>query len=291
MLLPLWLPHLMSPVFISSHRPLKSIFLPQLFISCLPQHSVIAQNVGGIWLCTAIIVACFLGNMGLYIAKMFENSWQMQGMAAAGVIPSVFKQIHPRFRSPWNATILSFFIIAILVSFDFNFIVTIDTTFNCAAALLEMFAFFSLRMNRPNLKRPFKIPVHSRLGLCLFLTPPVIIGSFVLFNGFFESLYTAAVNVAATLLGFALFFIMKKMGLVNYTYKTRKESGVDSGSEESVDESIPLIHSSSDEERKSTKVVRRASSFRQVISIIHYIVYIHILSAGFVLVLLIENSQ
>ena len=195
--------------------------------------SIIAQNVGGTWLCVLIIIASFLGNMGLFIAKMFENSWQIQGMADAGVIPRVFSYLHPRFGSPWLATALSFSIIAVLISFDFDFIITIDTTFNCAAAILEMCAFYSLRFSKPTLIRPFKVPFSSHLALIAFLSIPVATGCFVLFNGFFQSFNTAVVNTSATLLGFLLYFCLSKFGYIKYNYK-HIDSDLDSENEGSV---------------------------------------------------------
>ena len=39
------------------------------------------RNTGGIWLSGAIVVSTMMAGIGLYVTEMFEDSFQIQGMA------------------------------------------------------------------------------------------------------------------------------------------------------------------------------------------------------------------
>lgn len=55
-------------------------------------YSVIAQAVGGTWLCVWIVVSSLFGNLGLYVAEMAKDGFQLAGMADSGLAPPFFAQ-------------------------------------------------------------------------------------------------------------------------------------------------------------------------------------------------------
>lgn len=55
-------------------------------------YSVIAQAVGGTWLCVWIVVSSLFGNLGLYVAEMAKDGFQLAGMADSGLAPPYFAQ-------------------------------------------------------------------------------------------------------------------------------------------------------------------------------------------------------
>lgn len=55
-------------------------------------YSVIAQAVGGTWLCAWIVVSSLFGNLGLYVAEMAKDGFQLAGMADSGLAPPFFAQ-------------------------------------------------------------------------------------------------------------------------------------------------------------------------------------------------------
>ncbi|RHZ28286.1 hypothetical protein DYB37_007423 [Aphanomyces astaci] len=53
-------------------------------------YTSIALGVGGMWLCGWVVVSNFFGNLGLYMAEMTKDGFQLAGMADSGLAPSFF---------------------------------------------------------------------------------------------------------------------------------------------------------------------------------------------------------
>ena len=53
---------------------------------------VIARAVGGQWLCVWVLVSSLFGNLGLYVAEMAKDGFQLAGMADSGLAPPFFAQ-------------------------------------------------------------------------------------------------------------------------------------------------------------------------------------------------------
>jgi hypothetical protein len=48
----------------------------------------------------AVLVSTFFGNMGIFIANMMEDAWQLNGMAEQGLVPRVFARRLKKFDTP-----------------------------------------------------------------------------------------------------------------------------------------------------------------------------------------------
>lgn len=77
--------------------------------------------------------------MGMFSAELFEDSFQIQGMAEEGILPS-FLATKTRFNTPFNAICVSLVIIFGLISFDFSAILAIDNFLTCLNGILELLA-------------------------------------------------------------------------------------------------------------------------------------------------------
>lgn len=55
-------------------------------------YSVIAQQIGGTWLCIWVLISSVFGNLGLYVAEMAKDGFQLAGMADSGLAPPYFAQ-------------------------------------------------------------------------------------------------------------------------------------------------------------------------------------------------------
>jgi len=177
----------------------------------------IAESLVGHWLAVWMVVASFAGNAGMHIAEMFEDSWQLCGMAEVGLAPSVFAYKHPHFKTPLISVMFSFVIIAGLIVNKFAFIVGISNFFSVASALLELSAFLKLRHSKSSLHRPFEVPIQSNAGLGLFILFPFAVGLIVLLSSFGNTLKSISLNISALLFGVPLFFLMKYHGTIKYT--------------------------------------------------------------------------
>jgi amino acid transporter len=53
-------------------------------------YSVIAKAIGGTWLCIWILISSLFGNLGLYVAEMAKDAFQLAGMSDSGLAPPFF---------------------------------------------------------------------------------------------------------------------------------------------------------------------------------------------------------
>lgn len=184
--------------------------------------SCIVQNIGGRWLAVWVLCASIIGNMGMYIAEMFEDSWQLYGMAENGMAPSVFGKLHPTYKTPVNGIIFSTFLIAGLIYFDFSDNLAINNFFSCGSCLLEMFAFIKLRFSKPTLYRPFKVP-FEKFGVIAALFVPICLGCMVLISGCMNSQSSLIMNMAGLVFGLLFYYFMKFFCGMKYEYDPRRK--------------------------------------------------------------------
>jgi amino acid transporter len=166
----------------------------------------IAQGVGGEWLGVLIVSSAALGNWGLFASELLEDSYQLLGMAEAGLAPRMFSRRHPKFHTPVSAILFQFTIICVLIGFDFNTILTVDNFFSAAQAVLEFVAFVKLRVSRPDLERPFRVPL-STAGSIAMLSIPTALACATSLACVTASLGAACVNGVAVLGGIALYLL------------------------------------------------------------------------------------
>merc|ERR1711870_35690 len=134
-----------------------------------------------------------------YSAELFEDSWQLAGMADAGMLPAVFSRRLGRFGTPWVAILFQVVLISFFVSF----------------------AFMKLRISKPDLPRPFRIPVRTRLGLFFFLLFPLGMGTAVFISTFVSGgVVLSIINVVTLLCGPLLYFSLKRCSNTRYMYRT-----------------------------------------------------------------------
>ncbi len=56
---------------------------------------------GGQPLLYLVLISTILGNMGIFIANVFEDAWQLTGMAEQGLLPHVFSKRMKKFDTPY----------------------------------------------------------------------------------------------------------------------------------------------------------------------------------------------
>jgi amino acid transporter len=123
--------------------------------------SAVLGKVGLYW----IGITTFFATAGTINTLLAAVPRMLYGMAHAGQIPSVFKWLHPRFRTPWVGIIL--LALGMLVQM-LTGISTVETivVFIVASALSWLLAYIIahmdaiiLRLRYPHLPRPFKTPL------------------------------------------------------------------------------------------------------------------------------------
>ncbi|XP_043694189.1 probable polyamine transporter At1g31830 [Telopea speciosissima] len=161
--------------------------------------SDIAKILGGVWLRWWIQGASALSNMGMFVAEMSSDSFQLLGMADRGMLPGFFSK-RSRYGTPLIGILFSASGVILLSWLSFQEIVAVENFLYCFGMILEFVAFVWLRMKYPAASRPFKIPVGT-VGAILMCIPPTALICVVLA---LASLNVIAVSLAAVLIGLVM---------------------------------------------------------------------------------------
>ncbi|CAN6325093.1 unnamed protein product [Urochloa humidicola] len=119
-----------------------------------------AGNIGGPWLKYCIEAGAVLSSVGMFEAQLSSGSYQLLGMADLGLLPAVFARRAARLRTPWVAISASAAVTLAASSFlGFDDVVASANFLYSLGTLLEFAAFLWLRARRPDLKRPYRVPL------------------------------------------------------------------------------------------------------------------------------------
>ncbi|KAK0581127.1 hypothetical protein LWI29_010282 [Acer saccharum] len=161
--------------------------------------SDIGKLVGGVWLTWWIQGAAAMSNMGMFVAEMSSDSFQLMGMAERGMLPHCFAK-RSRYGTPLVGILFSASGVVLLSWLSFEEIVAAENFLYCFGMILEFIAFVRLRMKYPAVSRPYKIPVGT-VGAIVMCIPPTILICVVLA---LSSLKVAAVSIVAVVIGLVM---------------------------------------------------------------------------------------
>ncbi|XP_021889911.1 probable polyamine transporter At1g31830 [Carica papaya] len=161
--------------------------------------SDIAKLLGGVWLRWWIQGAAAMSNMGMFVAEMSSDSFQLLGMAERGMLPEFFGW-RSRYGTPLVGILFSASGVVLLSWLSFQEIIAAENFLYCFGMILEFIAFVLLRMRYPAVSRPYKIPVGT-VGAVLMCVPPTILICIVLA---LSSLKVAVVSLVAVVIGLVM---------------------------------------------------------------------------------------
>ncbi|XP_027360804.1 probable polyamine transporter At1g31830 isoform X2 [Abrus precatorius] len=174
--------------------------------------SDIAMIIGGAWLRWWLQAAAAMSNMGMFVAEMSSDSFQLLGMAERGMLPEFFNK-RSRHGTPLIGILFSASGVILLSWLSFQEIVAAENFLYCFGMILEFIAFILLRIRHPNAPRPYKIP-GGTAGAIVMCIPPTILICVVLY---FSSLKVMAISLIAIAIGLVmqpcLKFVEKKRWL------------------------------------------------------------------------------
>jgi basic amino acid/polyamine antiporter, APA family len=121
------------------------------------------------WLSKSVTVAILAGFSSVILVMLLGQSRVFYSMSKDGLVPKIFSDVHPRFRTPYRSNILFFIFTGLFAAFLPEDVVgemtSIGTLF---AFILVCIGVWILRRRRPDLPRAFKtpaVPVVSTLGV------------------------------------------------------------------------------------------------------------------------------
>jgi amino acid transporter len=139
----------------------------------------VALVVGGTWLAVLMSIGGQAGNLALFNSEVLITSRLPYAMAKDGVLPPWFERLHPRYGTPARFLVVqATFYSALTYSFDFIEILVVSTWIALPSYVLLFATPIVLRLRRPDLRGPFRIPGGIPV-LVLCALPPMAISLYV----------------------------------------------------------------------------------------------------------------
>ncbi|KAK4800673.1 hypothetical protein SAY86_021160 [Trapa natans] len=134
--------------------------------------------IGGMWLRGWIQVAAASSNMGLFEAEMSGDAFQLLGMSEMGMLPSIFS-VRSKYGTPTISILSSATGVICLSWMSFQEILEFLNFLYSVGMILEFAAFIKLRVKKPDLLRPYRVPLGT-LGATILCIPPTLLLTLVM---------------------------------------------------------------------------------------------------------------
>jgi basic amino acid/polyamine antiporter, APA family len=111
------------------------------------------------WLSRFVTFAILAGFSSVILVMLLGQSRVFYAMSQDGLVPKIFSEVHPRFRTPWKSNILFFLLTGLFGAFIPGDIVGEMTSIGTLFAFMLVCAgVWIIRVRRPDLERGFVVP-------------------------------------------------------------------------------------------------------------------------------------
>ncbi len=112
------------------------------------------------WLAKLVTVAILAGFSSVILVMLYGQSRVFYSMSKDGLVPKIFSDIHPKFRTPYKSNMLFFLFVGLFACFVPQDIVGDMTSIGTLFAFMLVSAgVWIMRVKNPELKRGFKTPL------------------------------------------------------------------------------------------------------------------------------------
>ncbi len=112
------------------------------------------------WLGTGVTIAILAGFSSVILVMLLGQSRVFYSMANDGLIPKVFAELHPRFRTPYKSNWILFVFVGLFAAFIPGSVAGDLTSFGTLLAFVLVSAgVLVMRRSNPNQHRPFRTPL------------------------------------------------------------------------------------------------------------------------------------
>jgi basic amino acid/polyamine antiporter, APA family len=116
--------------------------------------------IGYEWLATLITVAILAGFTSVILVMLMGQSRVFFSMSKDGLVPKVFSDLHPKFRTPYKSNLILFLCVLPFAGFLPESLVGNLTSFGTLFAFVLVCAgIWVMRIKNPDTPRPFKTPL------------------------------------------------------------------------------------------------------------------------------------
>ena len=133
------------------------------------------NQIGLPWFAVLVKIGAIAGLSSVMLVLLYGQTRIFYTMARDGLIPPVFAQVHPKFKTPWINTLIVGVLACGFAGFmGLDELANLTNIGTLLAFAIVCVTVVYLRFARPDMKRPFKtplFPVTPLLGalMCLFL--------------------------------------------------------------------------------------------------------------------------
>jgi basic amino acid/polyamine antiporter, APA family len=112
------------------------------------------------WLSTLVTIAILAGFSSVILVMLMGQSRVFFSMSKDGLVPQIFSQLHPRFKTPWKSNLLFFIFVGLIAGFVPASIISDMTVIGTLFAfVLVCLGIIVLRKTNPEIPRPFRTPL------------------------------------------------------------------------------------------------------------------------------------
>lgn len=155
------------------------------------------------WLATLITVAILAGFSSVILVMLMGQSRVFYSMSKDGLVPKVFSELHPKFRTPFKSNWLLLIFVGLFAGFVPGSIAGDLTSFGTLFAfVLVCVGIWVLRVKNPDAVRPFATPLVPLVPIL-----GIIVCSAMIFSLGKETLISAAIWMVA---GLVIYFSYSK---------------------------------------------------------------------------------
>ena len=154
---------------LSGLAPVADFRNPALGREASVAYAITTYMPGYGWLSDAVTVAILAGFSSVILVMLLGQSRVFYSMSHDGLVPKIFSDVHPKFRTPYKSNMLFFVFTAVFAAFVPGDIVGEMTSIGTLFAFMLVSAgVWMMRVKRPDLERGFRVPalpVVATLGI------------------------------------------------------------------------------------------------------------------------------
>lgn len=112
------------------------------------------------WLATAVTIAILAGFSSVILVMLLGQSRVFYSMANDGLLPKIFSDLHPKFRTPYKSNMILFVFVGAFAAFVPGSVAGDLTSFGTLFAFVLVSAgVWIMRRTNPEVERPFRAPL------------------------------------------------------------------------------------------------------------------------------------
>jgi APA family basic amino acid/polyamine antiporter len=118
------------------------------------------HNIGYDWLGTGVVIGILAGYTSVILVMLLGQSRVFYSMSRDGLLPKLFSDIHPKFKTPWRCNLVFMVFVSLFSGFvPLSSLGDMTSIGTLLAFVIVCGGIMVMRRTHPNLPRPYKTPL------------------------------------------------------------------------------------------------------------------------------------